>query len=99
MYPSLLAPNEFRVLSSLFSLLTRDAAHNGFGIQDFFCCHHEITQGDHIGLLLILTNNQCLPYLFFHRVPHPRATTGPAYPDLAPRPMTPHTPRNRGGSL
>src|SRR6266436_5698380 len=62
----------------------RDPAHNSFATQNFFCSGREISQCDHVGLLLIFTHNQRKPHLFLCCYPESCADAVPAYIDLYP---------------
>src|SRR5260370_28223942 len=79
---SLVGLNELRVLHSLALLLPSDPAHNSFATQNFFCSGREISQCDHVGLLLILPHNQRKPHLFLRCYPESSTDTVPAYIDL-----------------
>src|SRR5260370_4708543 len=76
---SLVGLNELRVLHSLALLLPSDPAHNSFATQNFFCSGREISQCDHVGLLLILTHNQRKPHLFLRCYPEASTDAVPAY--------------------
>src|SRR5215469_6755919 len=84
MSPSQVGLNEWRVLHSRTLLLPGDPAHDGFAIQNFFCSGREISQGDRVGLLLILAYNQREARLLLCCQPEPCADAVPAYIDLYP---------------
>src|SRR5258708_39967007 len=70
--------------SSLTARTSRDPAHNSFATQNFFCSGREISQCDHVGLLLIFTHNQRKPHLFLCCYPESSTDAVPAYIDLYP---------------
>src|SRR5260221_5315741 len=79
---SLVGLNELRVLHSLALLLPSDPALDRCATQNFFCSGREISQCDHVGLLLILTHNQRKSHLFLRCNPESSTDAVSAYIDL-----------------